>query len=104
VEVGHRYVMAMRWEEARCSADGEQTASQWRGLGEGSEIPYDDDTLGRGESERLFTPPPGSDEGLCPDCRALGRRGSTHPPAEGAGYAEFLTARQAKPSARRRAG
>lgn len=51
VEVGHQYVMAVRWERAVCDEDGEYTPAQWRGLGEGSEIPYDDDTIGNGESE-----------------------------------------------------
>ena len=51
VEVGHQYVMAIRWEEAVCTADGDYTPAQWRGLGEGSEIPFDDGTLGNGESE-----------------------------------------------------
>ena len=44
VEVGHQYVMAIRWERALCEEDGEYTPAQWRGLGEGSEIPYDDNT------------------------------------------------------------
>jgi hypothetical protein len=51
VEVGHQYVMAVRWERAVCDEDGEYTPAQWRGLGEGSEIPYDDGTIGNGESE-----------------------------------------------------
>jgi hypothetical protein len=51
VEVGHQYVIAVRWEKAICDEDGEYTPAQWRGLGEGSEIPYDDGTLGNGESE-----------------------------------------------------
>ncbi|MEU6248613.1 hypothetical protein [Glycomyces sp. NPDC047010] len=51
VEVGHRYVMAIRWEEAVCTAGGDYRPAQWRGLGEGSEIPFDDGTLGNGESE-----------------------------------------------------
>jgi hypothetical protein len=51
VEVGHQYVMAIRWEKAVCDEDGEYTRAQWRGLGEGSEIPYDDNTIGNGESE-----------------------------------------------------
>ncbi|MCG5435159.1 hypothetical protein [Micromonospora foliorum] len=51
VEVGHRYVMAMVWEEARCSAGDEPEPAQWRGLGEGSEIPYDNNTIGQGELE-----------------------------------------------------
>lgn len=51
VEVGHQYVMAIRWEKAVCDEDGEYTRAQWRGLGEGSEVPYDDNTIGNGESE-----------------------------------------------------
>jgi hypothetical protein len=51
VEVGHQYVMAIRWEKAVCDEDGEYTRAQWRGLGEGSEIPYDDNTIGNGEPE-----------------------------------------------------
>ncbi|MDA1361701.1 hypothetical protein O1R50_18885 [Glycomyces luteolus] len=50
VEVGHSYVMAIRWEPERCE-DGESEPAQWRGLGEGSEIPYDDAALGNGELE-----------------------------------------------------
>jgi hypothetical protein len=51
VEIGHQYVMAIRWEKAVCDEDGEYTRAQWRGLGEGSEIPFDDATIGNGESE-----------------------------------------------------
>jgi hypothetical protein len=51
VEVGHRYVMAVRWEEAVCSADGDYLPAQWRGLGEGSQFPFDDGVIGNGESE-----------------------------------------------------
>jgi hypothetical protein len=51
IEVGHQYVMAVRWEAAVCDEDGEYTPAMWRGLGEGSEIPYDGDILGNGESE-----------------------------------------------------
>ncbi|NUQ89769.1 MAG: hypothetical protein HOQ43_15075 [Glycomyces artemisiae] len=51
VEVGHRYVMAIRWEEAVCTEGGDHRPAQWRGLGEGSEIPFDDGTIGNGESE-----------------------------------------------------
>jgi hypothetical protein len=51
VEIGHQYIMAIRWEAAVCNADGDDRPAQWRGLGEGSEIPFDDGTLGNGESE-----------------------------------------------------
>jgi hypothetical protein len=50
VEVGHTYVMAIRWEVERCE-EGETEPAQWRGLGEGSEIPFDDAVLGNGELE-----------------------------------------------------
>jgi hypothetical protein len=51
VEVGHQYVMAIRWEAATCSDDGDFTPAKWRGLGEGSAVPFDDGVLGNGESE-----------------------------------------------------
>lgn len=51
VEVGHSYVMAIRWEPAQCSEGDPMKPAGWRGLGEGSEIPYDGDTLGNGEFE-----------------------------------------------------
>jgi hypothetical protein len=51
VEVGHQYVMAIRWQAALCDEDGEYAPALWLGLGEGSEIPYDDGILGNGESE-----------------------------------------------------
>ncbi|HEY1094652.1 MAG TPA: hypothetical protein VGE61_08100 [Glycomyces sp.] len=51
VEVGHQYVMAIRWEPAVCTEGGDSLPAQWRGLGEGSEIPFDEGTLGNGESE-----------------------------------------------------
>lgn len=51
VELGHEYVMAIRWEAAVCTDDGDFLPAQWRGLGEGSEIPFDDGILGNGESE-----------------------------------------------------
>ncbi|GAA2690420.1 hypothetical protein GCM10010400_64470 [Streptomyces aculeolatus] len=51
VETGHRYVMAITWEEARCSPGDVPEPAQWRGLGEGSEVPFDNGILGRGELE-----------------------------------------------------
>ncbi|BFO21165.1 hypothetical protein SHKM778_75530 [Streptomyces sp. KM77-8] len=51
VEVGHTYIMALTWEQQQCAeGDGVQPA-QWRGLGEGSEIPFDDAVIGNGELE-----------------------------------------------------
>ncbi|EST22106.1 hypothetical protein N566_26810 [Streptomycetaceae bacterium MP113-05] len=52
---------------------------------------------------RLFTPPPGSDEELCPDCRVSGHpESASTPESAGSGYAEFTAARGRRPSARGR--
>jgi hypothetical protein len=51
VEPGHTYVMAIRWEEARCSPGDAPEPARWRGLGEGSEVPFDKGVLGQGELE-----------------------------------------------------
>ncbi|MHC5260811.1 hypothetical protein ACYSUO_23255 [Streptomyces sp. UC4497] len=46
IEVGHSYLIAIAWEDVSCSGNG-----QWRGLGEGSTLPYDGDVIGQGELE-----------------------------------------------------
>ncbi|MBT2440912.1 hypothetical protein J7E93_12470 [Streptomyces sp. ISL-36] len=51
VEPGHSYIMAMVWEEARCAPGDAPEPARWRGLGEGSEIPYDAGIIGNGELE-----------------------------------------------------
>ncbi|MGP3938400.1 hypothetical protein [Streptomyces sp. 6N106] len=51
VEPGHRYVMAIRWEAAACSPGDDPEPAQWRGLGEGSEVPFDSGVIGQGELE-----------------------------------------------------
>lgn len=51
VELGHRYVMAITWEEAACSPGDAAEPAQWRGLGEGSELPFDGGVIGQGELE-----------------------------------------------------
>ncbi|WP_137994141.1 hypothetical protein [Streptomyces vilmorinianum] len=51
VEPGHTYIMAMVWEEARCSPGDTPEPARWRGLGAGSEIPYDAGIIGNGEFE-----------------------------------------------------
>jgi hypothetical protein len=49
---------------------------------------------------RLFTPPPGSDEELCPDCRTQAVPELAPPPlSASSGYAVFAEVRQAKRSA-----
>ncbi|WP_231627071.1 hypothetical protein [Streptomyces apocyni] len=51
VEKGHRYLMAIDWEEARCSPGDEPEPAQWHSLGEGAVVPYDNGTIGEGEME-----------------------------------------------------
>lgn len=46
IEVGHRYILAIGWVPACGSGRGE-----WRGLGEGATVPYDDGVIGVGETE-----------------------------------------------------
>ncbi|MER5689889.1 hypothetical protein [Streptomyces sp. NPDC002205] len=49
VESGHRYILAIDWEEAKCSPGDEPEPAQWHTLGEGAVVPYDDDIIGNGE-------------------------------------------------------
>jgi hypothetical protein len=51
VEVGHRYVMALDWEHARCSPGDGRRPAQWFGLSPDSSLAFDDDVLGQGEQE-----------------------------------------------------
>ncbi|MEV4015703.1 hypothetical protein AB0J35_34895 [Nonomuraea angiospora] len=51
IEAGHDYIMAIVWEEARCSEGDEPEPGKWWGLGEGSEVPYDGSVIGQGEQE-----------------------------------------------------
>ncbi|NGO80523.1 hypothetical protein G6045_33430 [Streptomyces sp. YC504] len=57
VEVGHTYIMAMEWEPAECRGEGAATGA-WMGLGEGSELPYDNKVIGKGEEEGRLQDPP----------------------------------------------
>ncbi|MGH3384356.1 MAG: hypothetical protein ACRDO1_07250 [Nocardioidaceae bacterium] len=50
IEGGHQYVMAIEWQEARCSP-GDVVPAQWRGLGADSTLPYDGNVIGQGEVE-----------------------------------------------------
>ncbi len=47
IQKGHSYVIAIVWEEDSCSPEG----GQWRGLGEGSTVPFDNKKIGEGEFE-----------------------------------------------------
>ncbi|MGW1898984.1 hypothetical protein ACWCQB_16390 [Streptomyces hirsutus] len=53
IELGHSYVMAIEWQEPVCAeAEGDdRIPGQWRGLGSDSNIPFDGQVLGQGESE-----------------------------------------------------
>ncbi|WP_150236552.1 hypothetical protein [Nocardiopsis quinghaiensis] len=50
VEVGHDYVIAIDWEEARCTPGDEPQPAMWMGLDNNSVIPADDGVVGNGES------------------------------------------------------
>lgn len=47
-ELGHTYILALEWEPAVCS---DTARGQWRGLGSGALLPYDNDRIGEGELE-----------------------------------------------------
>ncbi|MEV0666325.1 hypothetical protein ACIBI3_19405 [Actinomadura luteofluorescens] len=51
MEAGHRYILAIAWEPARCSPGDRPEHARWMGLGEGSELPYDGGVIGQGEME-----------------------------------------------------
>ncbi|HET7386288.1 MAG TPA: hypothetical protein VFJ19_06425 [Nocardioidaceae bacterium] len=50
IEKGHTYIMAIEWQPPRCTP-GDFVPAQWRGLGDGSTLPFDDKTIGNGEME-----------------------------------------------------
>ncbi|GAB2486544.1 hypothetical protein [Nocardiopsis aegyptia] len=50
VEVGHDYVIAIDWEEARCTPGDEPRPAMWMGLDNNSVVPADDGVVGNGES------------------------------------------------------
>lgn len=47
IEVGHKYLIAITWEADPCKPG----SGEWRGLGEGSTLSYDSNTVGQGELE-----------------------------------------------------
>lgn len=51
LESGHSYLMAIEWQEPRCSPGDEPVPGQWRGLGEDSTVPFDGQVIGEGEME-----------------------------------------------------
>ncbi|WP_053617539.1 hypothetical protein [Nocardiopsis sp. NRRL B-16309] len=50
VEVGHDYVIAIDWEEARCTPGDEPQPAMWMGLDSNSVVPADGGVVGNGES------------------------------------------------------
>ncbi len=50
LEPGHAYVLALAWEEARCSAGDPMSPAQWSALGHDSVVPFDQGVVGTGES------------------------------------------------------
>jgi len=51
IELGHTYIMAIEWVDARCSPGDERIPAQWRGLGDDAVIPFDNGLIGEGELE-----------------------------------------------------
>ena len=51
VETGHHYLIAVAWQEARCSPGDQPVPARWRALGSDAIVPYDEQTVGQGETE-----------------------------------------------------
>jgi len=51
LEMGHQYLMAVRWEPAHCGGEDSKVPAQWRGLGADSTVPFDEGVVGVGELE-----------------------------------------------------
>ncbi len=56
LEVGHTYVVAVSWEEARCAEGDPVEPAQWAPLGTGAVLPYDKGVIGQGEFEGTDQP------------------------------------------------
>ncbi|MGW0712322.1 hypothetical protein ACWD4G_41345 [Streptomyces sp. NPDC002643] len=55
IELGHSYVMAIEWQPPVCGEEDDRLPGRWRGLGSDSNIPFDGEVLGQGESEGTVT-------------------------------------------------
>lgn len=51
VEVGHSYVIAIKWELPLCTEGPDKESAQWSGLGAGAVVPFDEGIVGNGEFE-----------------------------------------------------
>lgn len=58
IELGHSYVIALRWEPTHCSEGDKPDPAQWVGLGEGSNLPFDEGVIGMGEFAGTVRPAP----------------------------------------------
>ncbi|MEU2726024.1 hypothetical protein [Streptomyces smyrnaeus] len=73
IEVGHSYIIAIAWQGARCSPGDTPEPAHWVGLGEGSVVPYDNNTVGEGEMEgrKVSAPQPLTADGTVPPTAKL---------------------------------
>ncbi|MCL8011720.1 hypothetical protein [Streptomyces sp. AS02] len=55
LDPGHTYLEAVFWQTE--GADGTEVPPGWKGLGEGSKLPYDDEVIGKGETEGVTVGP-----------------------------------------------
>lgn len=51
LELGHTYIVAVSWEEARCSPGDPMEPAHWAPLGSAAIVPYDESVIGAGEFE-----------------------------------------------------
>ena len=51
VEPGYQYLIAVAWQQARCSPGDRPVPARWRALGSDAILPYDDHKVGLGENE-----------------------------------------------------
>lgn len=51
VEVGHSYIIAIKWEEPMCTSGPDAEGPRWAGLGDGAVLPFDAAVIGNGEYE-----------------------------------------------------
>lgn len=54
IELGHQYIVALVWEEARCSPGDAPEPAQWRGLGAAGVVAFDGGVIGQGEVSGRF--------------------------------------------------
>jgi hypothetical protein len=90
LELGHQYILAIRWEEARC-AEGDVSPARWAGLGADAIVPFDAGTIGEGEWQGT----PRSSAAAAAAVRAHGPARSLEDRLVGRGRAELRSALEA---------